>query len=117
MTRYFADKRFLSETTLNHPPVVAQLLNHLAPYIEGCSLAGAGGGGFLATILKPGFDKEQVVATVKTAMAQEGGRHRRKDSGDNEDMDEHKVDGDSMWDWHATVDRQGLVVKVGTPCL
>ncbi|KAF9092884.1 hypothetical protein BGX29_010249 [Mortierella sp. GBA35] len=117
MTRYFADKRFLSETTLNDPPVVAQLLNHLAPYIEGSSLAGAGGGGFLAAILKPGLEKEEVVAIVKTAMIQEGGRHRRQDSSDNEDMEEeHEVDGDSMWDWHATVDRQGLVVQVGTPC-
>jgi len=141
MTRYFSDKRFLSETTLSHPPVVAQLLSHLEPFIEGYSLAGAGGGGFLAALLKPDLEKDQVVATVREAMAQEGGRHRRHDSSDDDvedettvvagekegeeeaeaatrkrKQDDSRVDGDSMWDWHATVDRQGLVVQIGKPC-
>ncbi|KAF8946464.1 hypothetical protein BGZ47_000467 [Haplosporangium gracile] len=102
LTRYFSDKRFLSETTLSHPPVIAQLLSHLSPYIEGFSLAGAGGGGFLAAILKPGLEKDQVVREVREAMILEG--------------NEREVDGDSMWDWNATVDRQGLVVQVGSPC-
>ncbi|KAF9903280.1 hypothetical protein EC991_004008 [Linnemannia zychae] len=105
LSRYFADKRYLSETTLSHPPVLAQLLSHLNPYIEGFSLAGAGGGGFLAAILKPDLEKEQVVQKVKEAMTLERGGK----SGE-------EVDGDSMWDWCATVDRQGLVVQVGTPC-
>ncbi|KAG0306564.1 hypothetical protein BGZ97_000702 [Linnemannia gamsii] len=120
LTRYFADKRFLSETTLSHPPVVAQLLSHLNPHIEGYSLAGAGGGGFLAAILKPGLDKDNVMREVKEAMALEGGtRHRRQDSdSESEGGDDAKegVDGDSMWDWSAAVDRQGLIVQVGSPC-
>lgn len=120
MTRYFSDKRFLSETTLSHPPVVAQLLSHLNPYIEGFSLAGAGGGGFLAAILKPGLNKDQVVREVKEAMAlEERTRHQRQESdSDSESEKEAKkeVDRESMWDWSATVDRQGLVVQVGSPC-
>lgn len=105
LSRYFADKRFLSETTLSHPPIIAHLLSHLSPHLEGFSLAGAGGGGFLAAILKPGLEKEQVVKEVREAMALD-----RKWEGEEE------VDGDSVWGWSATVDRQGLVVQVGSPC-
>ncbi|KAH7044209.1 ribosomal protein S5 domain 2-type protein [Linnemannia elongata] len=105
LTRYFADKRYLSETTLSHPPIIAHLLSHLSPHLEGFSLAGAGGGGFLAAILKPGLEKDQVVKEVREAMAL-----------DRNGEGEEEVDGDSMWGWSATVDRQGLVVQVGSPC-
>lgn len=104
LTRYFADKRYLSETTLSNPPIIAHLLSHLSPHLEGFSLAGAGGGGFLAAILKPGLEKDQVVKEVREAMALD-----REGEGE-------EVDGDSMWGWSATVDRQGLVVQVGSPC-
>ncbi|KAF9926986.1 hypothetical protein FBU30_003595 [Linnemannia zychae] len=119
MTRYFADKRFLSETTLSHPPVLAQILGHLGPYIEGYSLAGAGGGGFLAAILRHGQQKEQVIQQIKEAMAREGRRQYRQDGSKDENDEKEEddwEDDNSMWEWCATVDRQGLVVQVGTPC-
>ncbi|KAG0240130.1 hypothetical protein BGX31_002239 [Mortierella sp. GBA43] len=100
LSRYFTDKRFLSNTTLNDPSVIARLLTHLGPYIEGASLAGAGGGGFLAALLKPSFTREDVVSKVRVAMANDKG-------GSAEDEE-------SMWAWQATVDTQGLVIGIGS---
>ncbi|KAF9989307.1 hypothetical protein BGZ75_006858 [Mortierella antarctica] len=100
LSRYFTDKRFLSNTTLDHPPVVGKLLAHLAPYIEGASLAGAGGGGFLTALLKDGLDREDVVSTVKTAMSNDTSQEEQ----------------DLMWAWTATVDTKGLIVQIGREC-
>ncbi|KAF9961636.1 hypothetical protein BGZ72_002727 [Mortierella alpina] len=100
LSRYFTDKRFLSDTTLDHPPVVGKLLTHLEPYIEGASLAGAGGGGFLTALLKHGFDREDVISTVKTAMSSEVSQEEQ----------------DLMWAWNATIDTNGLIVQIGSEC-
>ncbi|CAO3566382.1 unnamed protein product [Mortierella alpina] len=100
LSRYFKDKRFLSDTTLDHPPMVGKLLFHLAPYIEGASLAGAGGGGFLTALLKHGVDREDVVSTVKAAMRSETSQEEQ----------------DLMWAWNATVDTKGLIVQIGSEC-
>ncbi|KAF9183256.1 hypothetical protein BGZ51_004145 [Haplosporangium sp. Z 767] len=111
MTRYFSDKRFLSETTLSHPPVVARLLTHLGPYIDGASLAGAGGGGFLAVLVKEEHDRDTVVAAVRAAMAKEVSEGRVQPDPENHDANEAL-----MWAWQATVDTQGLVVRIGREC-
>ncbi|KAF9964438.1 hypothetical protein BGZ70_006455 [Mortierella alpina] len=100
LSRYFKDKRFLSNTTLDHPPTVGKLLFHLEPYIEGASLAGAGGGGFLTALLKRGVNREDVVSTVKAAMNSETSQEEQ----------------DLMWAWNATVDTKGLIVQIGSEC-
>ncbi len=110
MSRYFTDKRFLSNTTLDDPPVLARLLTHLDPYIEGASLAGAGGGGFLAVLLKPSFTREDVVSKVRVAMANDRG----KDLSANSDNNSNPEDEELMWAWQATVDTQGLVIGIGS---
>ncbi|KAF8926863.1 hypothetical protein BGZ58_010852 [Dissophora ornata] len=101
LSRYFTEKRFLSETTLDRPPIVAKLLTHLESYIEGASLAGAGGGGFLVALLKPGYQRETVVTSVREAMMVHHHHHQDQD------------DIDLMWTWQATVDTTGLVVQIG----
>ncbi|KAI1317028.1 hypothetical protein EDD11_009094 [Mortierella claussenii] len=101
MSRYFTAKRFLSDTTLDHPPVVGRLLQHLEPFIEGATLAGAGGGGFLAALIKPGLDRDRVHADVKAAIAAECLT-----------LDDEEA-AELMWEWNATVDTAGLVVQVG----
>ncbi|KAG0371085.1 hypothetical protein BGZ54_000533 [Gamsiella multidivaricata] len=107
MKRYFAHKCLLSNTSLEDPPVVKLLLKHFDPYIEGASLAGAGGGGFLAVLLKPDLDRDSVLATVKNALANET-YHRYH-------ADDINVKDDLMWAWEATVDTTGLVVQIGEP--
>ncbi|KAG0312383.1 hypothetical protein BGZ99_009544 [Dissophora globulifera] len=120
LLRYFADKRFLSNTSLNHPPVVRQLVTLLEPFIEGASLAGAGGGGFLVALLKPGLRRDEVVSTVRNAMT----KKQIVVSDQTVDQDiimeetiqqesEAEDDQDSMWEWQATVDTTGLVVRIG----
>ncbi|KAG0207410.1 hypothetical protein BGX28_001349 [Mortierella sp. GBA30] len=98
LTRYFSDKRFLSATTLDHPPVVGRLLTHLEPYIDGASLAGAGGGGFLVALVKQELDRDDVITTVRNAMSEETS----------------EAEQDLMWAWQAVVDNTGLVVQIGS---
>ncbi|KAF8978154.1 hypothetical protein BGZ46_006768 [Entomortierella lignicola] len=101
LSRYFDDKRFLSNTTLENPKTVGILVKYLGPYIEGASLAGAGGGGFLVGLLKPGFSRDDVIANVRRAVEEE--------MNSNESTD----DFDQMWAWQATVDTAGLVIQIG----
>ncbi|KAF9942134.1 hypothetical protein BGZ65_008779 [Modicella reniformis] len=102
LSKYFTDKRFLSSTTLSNPPVLARLLTHLDPYIEGASLAGAGGGGFLVALLKSNLSREDVVSKVRIAMASDG-----------MEQDNSEAEEDLMWAWQATVDMEGLVIQIG----
>ncbi|KAF9109195.1 hypothetical protein BGX27_007873 [Mortierella sp. AM989] len=109
-SRYYADKRFLSNTTLNHPPTAGVLIRHLNPYIEGASLAGAGGGGFLVAFLKPNLSRNDVVAHVRCAMNAE---KKSQSSGDQSLESDVDTEDDQMWAWQATVDTIGLVVQIG----
>ncbi|KAF9200164.1 hypothetical protein BGZ49_009638 [Haplosporangium sp. Z 27] len=102
LSRYFDDKRFLSNTTLENPKTVGILVKHLGPYIEGASLAGAGGGGFLVALLKPGFSRDDVIANVRRAVEEE-----------EMNSNESTNDFDQMWAWQATVDTVGLVIQIG----
>lgn len=69
LSKYFVDKQFLSSTTIYNPPVLARLMTHLDPYVEGASLTGAGGGGFMVALLKPNLTREDVVSKVRAAMS------------------------------------------------
>ncbi|KAF9403441.1 hypothetical protein BGX21_004202 [Mortierella sp. AD011] len=106
LSRYFDDKRFLSNTTLDHPPVVGTLIKHLGPYIEGASLTGAGGGGFLVALLKPNLDRDDILANIRHIIEAEKGQTSR-------DSDGIDVEDNDMWAWEATVDTAGLVVQIG----
>ncbi|KAF9977583.1 hypothetical protein BGZ73_005566 [Actinomortierella ambigua] len=101
MTKYFSHKRFLSSTRLDQPPVVAALTKLLAPYMDGSVLAGAGGGGFLAVLLREGVEREAVVQQVRRQLAQD-----LEALGLTEECEQ------SMWAWHARIDRHGLCVRV-----
>ncbi|KAG0057009.1 hypothetical protein BGZ83_002247 [Gryganskiella cystojenkinii] len=116
LTRYFADKRLLSNTTLDHPPTVRRLLGYLDPYIEGASLAGAGGGGFLVAILKRDLDRDTVLSKIRKDMKEEDDRLREVSGLGEEDEADAIVAEGSMWAWSAAVARTGLVVQVGQPC-
>ncbi|KAG0002019.1 hypothetical protein BGZ79_003728 [Entomortierella chlamydospora] len=107
LSRYFDDKRFLSSTTLDHPPVVGILIKHLGPYIEGASLAGAGGGGFLVALLKPNLDRDDILANIRHVIDAEKKSQTPRDSNDVD------VEDNNMWAWEATVDTVGLVVQIG----
>ncbi|KAF9167668.1 hypothetical protein DFQ26_003632 [Actinomortierella ambigua] len=102
MTRYFSLKRYLSSTRLDQPPVVAELTRLLTPFMDGSVLAGAGGGGFLAVLLREGVDREAVVQQVREQL----GRQDRAALGLTEESEQ------SMWAWQARIDRQGLYVRV-----
>jgi hypothetical protein len=115
LSKYFTDKRFLSNTTLNDPPISARLLRHLDPYIEGASLAGAGGGGFLAALLKPNLTREDVVSKVRAAMAKDTLEQQQLQQQPPQEGDESEglpQDEDLMWAWEATIDVDGLVVQI-----
>ncbi|KAF9433758.1 hypothetical protein BGZ76_009023, partial [Entomortierella beljakovae] len=116
LSTYFTEKRFLSNTTLNHPSTVGVLLRHLTPYIEGASLAGAGGGGFLVALLKPNLSKETVVNNIKEAMDAETKfqlSNNPSPEQDEEGYDDITTPDDQMWVWNATIDTVGLTIKVG----
>ncbi|KAG0231088.1 hypothetical protein BGW42_000505 [Actinomortierella wolfii] len=98
MTRYFAHKRFLSSTRLEDPPVVGVLTRLLEPYMDGSVLAGAGGGGFLAVMLRQGLERETVVRQVREQLRQIL-THDWSEEAEQE-----------LWAWQARIDRQGLCI-------
>lgn len=93
-------------------------MQHLDPFIEGASLAGAGGGGFLAAILRPGLDRDTVLSTVRKAMRLED---QERDGtvdqkGDSQEIEEVADVPGGMWSWKASIARTGLLVSVGHEC-
>ncbi|RUS23065.1 ribosomal protein S5 domain 2-type protein [Endogone sp. FLAS-F59071] len=88
LTSYFAHKRHLNSTTLNHPPVLTPLLKLVDPYAYGYALAGAGGGGFLAIVLREEVDRDKLTAEIRRQFGQ---------------------DEEVVWDVH--IDRVGLTIE------
>ncbi|RUP46217.1 hypothetical protein BC936DRAFT_147203 [Jimgerdemannia flammicorona] len=88
LTSYFAHKRHLSSTTLAHPPLLSPLLSLIEPHAYGYALSGAGGGGFLAVVLKEETDRNALVVEIKQQFGED----------------------EVVWD--VKVDRVGLTVEV-----
>lgn len=63
LSSYWEIKRTLAPGS--EPQLVRSILDTLEPFIVGGSLAGAGGGGFLAAILREGADKAAAVEEVR----------------------------------------------------
>lgn len=110
LTDYFAHKRFLSRTGLQDPPILERLVRLLEPAMDGFSLAGAGGGGFLVVILKPGQERDQVVERVQKELEQELKTEALQSTLQSESL-MHQVDGHLIWDWKVSLNEEGLVLK------
>ena len=63
LSSYWEIKRTLAPGS--EPQLVTSILDTLKPFIVGGSLAGAGGGGFLAAILREGADRAAAVEEVR----------------------------------------------------
>lgn len=88
-TSYFDHKRFLSSTTLDDPPAVRKVVDVIVDDAYGYALAGAGGGGFLAVILKEDADRSDVIRRLKERL------------GGADDLV-----------WEVQVDHEGLTVEI-----
>ena len=66
---YWSQKRTLAPGS--EPQFVRELMDRMAPYVYGQSLAGAGGGGFYFALLKENSDRtliEDIVFSVKVCF-------------------------------------------------
>ena len=63
LSSYWEIKRTLASGS--EPQLVRSILDTLEPFIVGGSLAGAGGGGFLAAILRDDADRATAVEEVR----------------------------------------------------
>jgi len=87
LSKYWAIKKKLAPGS--EPQLIKDVMEALEPYIVGGSLAGAGGGGFLAAVLKTGTDRNKAIDEVR------------------------KISGTERLTFHkATIDRQGIEVVI-----
>ena len=63
ISRYWTIKRSLAPGS--EPQLVRTILDVVDPFIVGGGLAGAGGGGFLTAILRPGVSMETVTEEIR----------------------------------------------------
>ena len=63
LSKYWSIKKALAPGC--EPQLVKNILEVLKPYIVGGSLAGAGGGGFLAAILKDGVNRKEAIEVAR----------------------------------------------------
>jgi len=86
LSEYYVIKKILAPGS--EPDLVKRILQALSPFSRGGSLAGAGGGGFLAVILKDGVCREAAMCVVREVAGS-----------------------DQVRFYNPTVDRTGMVVN------